>query len=199
MTRVSDVAVVILAGGASRRFGSHKAFADLGGKPLLEHVLDRIRIQTGGPLLINTNAAELYGAFGLPVVPDRAWAGAGPLAGIHTAQTWAKAARRDQVVTIAVDQPFVPTSYISTLLKVGAPAIASSLGRLHPINAVWLVAQLPALGCYLEMGKRDVIGWAQNCEAGVAEFATGPDAVDPFLNVNTTCDLDVASKALADL
>ncbi|HEX6399302.1 MAG TPA: molybdenum cofactor guanylyltransferase [Actinomycetota bacterium] len=38
----ADVTAVVLAGGASRRFGSDKLSADLGGRPLLHHPIERL-------------------------------------------------------------------------------------------------------------------------------------------------------------
>lgn len=55
-----DIAVCILAGGASRRFGSEKAFAELCRKPLLAHVIDNIQPQTRGPVLVNSNDTAAY-------------------------------------------------------------------------------------------------------------------------------------------
>lgn len=194
MSRAPDLAVWILAGGISRRFGSHKAFAELDGKTLLAHVVDRIRPQTRGPVLINASDAKDYRPMGLPIIQDQTWAGVGPLAGIHTALEWALDAGREKVVTVAVDQPFLPDTYIATLAQGDAPSIARCRGRLHPINALWSVTQLHALGAYLGDGGRDAHGWARRCNAGVAEFPTRADEIDPFLNVNTKVDLEIASQ-----
>lgn len=193
-----DIAVCILAGGASRRFGSEKAFAELCGKPLLAHVIDNILPQTSGPVLINGNDTAAYAGFGLPVITDGEWVGGGPLAGIHAALKWALSAGRERVVTAAVDQPFLPKSYIATLLQDRVPTIAECGGRLHPINAVWSVSDLPALRIYLETGKRDVHGWAKSSLAEIIEFPAGHGVIDPFLNVNTKADLAVAAQFLGE-
>lgn len=190
--KVSEVGVCILAGGASRRFGSNKAFAELHSKPLLAHVIDRIRPQTSGPIIINSNDLECYQGFGLKVIADDDWSGTGPLAGVYAAISWARHSGLDQVVTVAVDQPFLPHSYIATLLQTGAPAIATSLGRLHPVNALWSPHHLSALDGYLRSGNRSVLGWAEKTEARIVEFPESSEMVDPFLNVNTTDDLSIA-------
>ena len=59
------------AGGKSRRMGGgDKNLIDLGGKPLLRHVIDRC-VPPGAPLVINANGdAGRYAGFGLPVVAD---------------------------------------------------------------------------------------------------------------------------------
>ena len=191
----SEVGVCILAGGASRRIGANKAFANLHGKPLLEHVIDRICVQTTGPLIINANDPELYARFGLKVIADDQWPEAGPLAGVYTAMSWASDVGLDQVVTVAVDQPHLPIDFVVTLLRTGAPAIAASLGRPHPVNALWPADNLAALDSYLASGKRSALGWAESCQARVAEFQASLDAIDPFLNVNTPDDLRAAEQA----
>lgn len=134
--RISEVVICILAGGASRRFRANKAFANLHGKPLLEHVIERIRAQKTGPM-----------------------------------------------------------DFVATRLRTGAPAIAASLGRPHPVNALWPANDLGALHNYLASGKRSVFGWAESCQARVAEFQASLDAIDSFLNVNTPDDLRSAEQA----
>lgn len=191
-----DIAVCILAGGTSRRFGSEKAFAELCGKQLLAHVIDNILPQTRGPVLLNANNPAAYESFGLPILPDGEWVGAGPLSGIHAALQWASGAAREQVATLAVDQPFLPQSYIATLLQKRAPVIAKCGERLHPINAVWSVTDLSALGAYLETGKRDVHGWAEIVSADIVEFPVGDGDFDPFLNVNTQADMTRAGQIM---
>lgn len=164
---------------------------------MLAHVIDRIRPQTSGPLFINANDTTGFNVFGLPVVPDGDWAGAGPLSGIHAALQWALGAGCGQIATVAVDQPFLPSSYLATLSQAGAPSIARCGGRLHPINAIWSASQLPALCGYLETGRRNVHGWAELCLAKVAEFSAEPSPIDPFLNINAMPDLEFAAQFLA--
>src|SRR3974390_1209261 len=77
------VAGVILAGGLSRRMGGgDKCLRTLGGRPLLAHILERVRPQVG-PLVLNANGDPVrFAAFGLPVAADSIEGFAGPLAGI---------------------------------------------------------------------------------------------------------------------
>lgn len=164
---------------------------------MLAHVIDRIRPQTSGPLLINANDTAAFDVFRLPIVPDGEWAGAGPLSGIHTALSWALGSGCEQIATLAVDQPFLPRSYLTMLSQTGAPAIARSGGRLHPVNALWRASQLSVLCRYLETGRRDVHGWAEDSLSNVAEFDAEPGAIDPFLNVNTQAELASAIQLLA--
>ena len=65
------VAGVILAGGLSRRMGGgDKCLRSLGGKPILAHIIERVRPQVE-TLILNANGDPArFDAFGLPVVAD---------------------------------------------------------------------------------------------------------------------------------
>ena len=197
MTVKSRIAVCILAGGESRRFGGNKALAEWRGGTLIGHILDRVRAQTDGPVAINAAAPEAFAGLGVPVVSDEAWLQAGPLAGVRTAMLWADRAGHAEVVTLGVDLPFLPKDYIAAIAEPRAPAVAGSDGRLHPVNGIWPVAQLPELEAYLESGKRSAHGWSESCNAAIVEFAPTNAGIDPFFNVNTAEDLRIAME-LAD-
>ena len=87
---MTKVAGVILAGGLSRRMGGgDKALRNLGGRPVLAHVIERARAQVG-PLVLNANGDPArFADFGLPVVPDSIEGHAGPLAGVLAGLDWA--------------------------------------------------------------------------------------------------------------
>ena len=70
-TVIPGIAGVILAGGQSRRMGGgDKTLLDLGGKPMLAHVIARLAAQAE-PLAISANGdPERFEPFGLPVVAD---------------------------------------------------------------------------------------------------------------------------------
>ena len=187
--------IVILAGGAAERFGSNKALAELGGKPLVAHVIERLRSQTSAAMAINTNSDQDFAHFRGPKIGDGAQRGLGPLAGILAALHWSKNAGADYVVTTAVDVPFIPLDFVKRLIEAGAPSIAMSDGRWHPLNGLWKCSQIDALEEYLRSGRRSAHGWAERCEASIAEFEVSAEGNDPFWNINTPTDLDrIASR-----
>ena len=81
---------LLLAGGLSRRMGGgDKTLRLLAGRPILDHILDRVRPQVGA-LVLNANGDPArFAAYGLPVVPDVLPDYAGPLAGVLTGLDWA--------------------------------------------------------------------------------------------------------------
>jgi molybdopterin-guanine dinucleotide biosynthesis protein A len=83
-------AALILAGGAARRLGGvDKPLLDLAGISLLERIIPRLRPQAT-PIALGANGDPArFAAFGLQVLPDGAFAGQGPLAGVPAGLGWA--------------------------------------------------------------------------------------------------------------
>ena len=111
---------IVLAGGKSSRMGGgDKALLPLGGRPLLAHVIERLRPQVAEIVLNANDDPGRFAAFGLPLVPDRLAGQMGPLAGIHAGLAWAKANRPESrfVITVAADTPFFPADLVSRLVR----------------------------------------------------------------------------------
>ncbi len=94
------------------------------------------------------------------------------------------------------DAPFLPTDLVSRLhagLTADAEiAVARSLGRLHPIIALWPVALADALEAWLAQADRHAVrSWLETRRWSAVDFA-GEDGIDPFFNVNTPEDLALA-------
>ncbi|MGY2437305.1 NTP transferase domain-containing protein, partial [Escherichia coli] len=88
------VSSVILAGGrASRMGGDDKGWVPLAGKPLIAHVLERLRPQVDEVLINANRSEERYRALA-PVIGDAQADFQGPLAGM---QAGLAAARHDWV------------------------------------------------------------------------------------------------------
>jgi molybdopterin-guanine dinucleotide biosynthesis protein A len=138
---------VLLAGGQARRMGGgDKCLRPLGGRTILDHVLERARPQVRA-LVLNANGDPArFAAFDLPVAADVIEGFAGPLAGVLTGMAWAGRHRPEcpWIATIATDTPFFPTDLVARLLAAieadGADlACAASVGRAHPVFGLWPV------------------------------------------------------------
>src|SRR5271154_5900319 len=81
---------VLLAGGLARRIGGgDKPMRRIGGRTILERVIDRLNPQCS-ELILNANGDPArFSEFGLPVIPDTVENFPGPLAGILAALDWA--------------------------------------------------------------------------------------------------------------
>jgi molybdopterin-guanine dinucleotide biosynthesis protein A len=183
---------VILAGGAGTRIGGRKAFADLGGRPLAAHVIDRLDPQVSR-LAINTRDRELE-VFGLPLLPD-AVPDQGPLGGILAAMDWAARLGAEAVLTVAVDTPFLPRDLVTRLAAIGArAAYAETAQGPQATTGLWAVELAPGLRTALAEGARKVRVWTAEIGAVAVRFEDD----GAFFNVNTPADLMAASKRLSD-
>ncbi len=189
--RVRSIPAVILAGGLSRRMGGgDKCLLPLAGRPVLAHLIDRLRPQVAA-LALNANGdATRFAGFGLEMIADDEADFAGPLAGILAALDWVQRSHPSApgVVTVAADTPFLPRDFVARLAAVGAPAIARSGARIHPVAGFWPLESAAGLRTALRTeGLRKVGDWTARLSPSVVDFATEP--FDPFFNINTPEDL----------
>jgi len=195
------VAGVLMAGGLSRRMGGgDKCLRPLAGRPILAHIVERVRPQVGA-LLLNANGDPgRFEAFGLPVAADVVEGFAGPLAGVLTGLEWAEkhVPGCRFVASFACDAPFLPLDLVARLLAAveaeGADlACASSKGRAHPVFGLWPLALKDELARAMgaeEVRKVDV--WTARYRLATVEFAeidTPAGPLDPFFNTNRPDDL----------
>jgi molybdopterin-guanine dinucleotide biosynthesis protein A len=176
--------------------GADKAFLPLGGKPLICHVLDRLRPQVEVLILSANGDPGRFAGLECDVIADAV--PQGPLSGILAALRHAGGAGATHVVSVPVDTPFLPENLVARLrdTAIVAPeglALARTADGDHPACAIWPVAVAPALSAWLGQGEAKVIRFAD------AHFAARVDFPDPlaFLNLNTPAEL-AAAKALLE-
>ncbi|ODS01344.1 hypothetical protein AUC68_00290 [Methyloceanibacter methanicus] len=198
---MEEIAGIVLAGGQSRRMGGgDKALLKLGKRPVLAEVVARLAPQAGSIVLSANGDPARFAAFGMPVVPDSRAEFQGPLAGIEAGLSWVRAACPGVrfAVTVPGDTPFIPPDLVQRLAegRGDAPmAVAVSTAGLHPVIGLWPVAMAEGLAEALARGERRASAFVR--AHGAAEVAFGPiriggAALDPFFNINTPEDLDLA-------
>ena len=180
---------MVLAGGLGRRMGGvEKGLIALRGRPLLAHVIDRLRPQVDELLLNANREIQRYEVFGLPVVGDVIEGCVGPLAGLHAGLVHAT---HDLVLSVPCDAPSLPGDLAPRLLarmeSEGAElAIARSRGRIHPVFCLCRRALAADLEGYLEGGGRAVRTWVESRRHAIEDFDDEPAA---FENINTIEDV----------
>jgi molybdopterin-guanine dinucleotide biosynthesis protein A len=190
---------LVLAGGRSQRFGSDKALAELGGRPLLEIAVERLaavcaHVAVSAPP--DGPAAALAERLGVPVLADPPAAPRGPLSGVLAGLEWALERRADLLVTLPCDAPLLPADLESRLISAAQDAIAAvarSPAGLQPLCAAWGVGMTRALHSALAHGLHPAAHQILS-DAGAAEVRFEDDA--DFLNVNTQADLAEAERRL---
>jgi molybdopterin-guanine dinucleotide biosynthesis protein A len=175
--------------------GGDKALAELAGRPMIAHVIARLRPQVAA-LAVNANGDPMrFAAFGLPVLPDPVGGFVGPLAGLLAAMQWARRADMQLVVTAPADTPFLPGNLVTRLhdgIGTAEIAVAHSRGAEHPTIALWRTSLADDLARWLRNDDhRAVHAWIGIRRAVAVDFPDC-DEGDPFFNVNTPADLESA-------
>ena len=197
MARASDTTGVILAGGKSRRMGRDKALLELGGKTLIDRVLERF-VPLFPELIVVTNDIPRLAPPGATVVSDLL-PGAGALGGLYTGLVYASFPR---IFICACDMPFVSPAAIEYLLHqadrydVVLPVFPDGP---HPLHAVYGKRCKRPIATRLAAGSLRIIDFFP--EVRVLEVTRDSlEGVDPELrsvwNLNTPEDLREAEAII---
>ncbi|MEL7158204.1 MAG: molybdenum cofactor guanylyltransferase [Actinomycetota bacterium] len=136
MTEAGEGVLVgaVFCGGRSRRFGTDKALAPVGGMAMGLRVAEALRDAGADPVVAVGGTAGP--ALGLPTIDDR-HPGAGPLGGLATILRWAT----DGLVLVApCDLPLLSADHLRPLVAAAGPdraAVAEVDGRPQPSLACW--------------------------------------------------------------
>ena len=199
MSAAVTVTGVIQAGGKSTRMGGEpKALVELGGKRIIERIVDVLGSVLSN-LLIVTNTPEPYAFLGLPMVPD-VFPDHGSLGGIYSGL---KAAKGDGAFTVACDMPFLKAEVVRLIVShageadVVIPKVGDQYETLH---ACYAKACLPHMEAALQAKRFKVIGFfpqVKVLEIAESEVARLADPHLCFMNVNTPDELSRARSLLA--
>jgi len=197
MANDPTLAVAILAGGQARRFGgADKSGMALGGRSILDRLLDAVRPVTSHVFAVGDGHGAAARA-GLQVVPDLV-PGSGALGGIYTAIVRSPC---DRTLVVGCDMPFVTTAFVVRLAAVsGADVVMPrTADGYQPLCAIYGRACAAAIRLRLDRGERHAAvppGGVRVVEIGPEELA----AYDPdgllFVNVNTPHDYAQAQRVL---
>lgn len=171
MTRLLGV---VLAGGQSRRFGSDKALAELGGRPLIAHAAAALAPHVDDVAICGRSFGDYLS------LSDRPSPGLGPLGGLAAALRHAADHGFDMVLSIGCDIPALPEALVEALRAIGAPAAVRTL----PICGLWRAGDADLLDTHLATSEdRSVRGWLAACGGHWLEGDIG------LANINTPGDL----------
>src|SRR3977135_1207059 len=99
--------------------GGDKGLLELAGRPMLTHVVCRLRPQVGA-MVINANGDPArFAPLELPVVPDTIGGFVGPLAGVLAGMRWsaANAPGARWIVTAPGDAPLLPSDLVARRMQ----------------------------------------------------------------------------------
>jgi molybdopterin-guanine dinucleotide biosynthesis protein A len=169
---------VLLVGGASTRFGSPKALAELDGETLADRAWRILGDACDERLAIGKGDEALP----FPVLAD----GLEERAAIHGVIAGLRAASHDVVVALPVDCPRVTPDVVSTL---GAACRDAAVPQTGPLPGAYAKSALPVLERHVERGQLAL-------KRALADLAVENVEFDSalLLNVNTPGDLQLCRR-----
>ena len=178
-----EAALLVLAGGSSRRMGRSKAWLPVADTILLRWVTDRLAPDFAEVLVSFAEPEQLEQPIPYRVVFDRKTS-AGPMAGIEAGLA---AAHRDPVFVIACDMPYVTRDVAAMAVaaaRTSDAAVPRIEGRPEPVCAAYRKSALPIIGAALDGGSRraaDIlegmeVTWLEDIPADVVRSVNTPDA-----------------------
>jgi molybdopterin-guanine dinucleotide biosynthesis protein A len=179
-----EATAIVLAGGRSSRMGRDKALLPVGGRTMIEHVVDQLRPHFA-EILVSAGEPERYTFLGLEIAVDHK-PGLGPMAGVASALA---RSRHEVNFVVSCDLASVPVDLMSRLLRearTGADVIVPVTANSHyePLFAVYRRRVRPLLERALEGGARKLDSIYDGCET-----RTMPLRADEVLrNINTAGD-----------
>jgi molybdopterin-guanine dinucleotide biosynthesis protein A len=187
----------VLAGGAASRYAGHpKGLLLVGGRRILDRVVDAVTEATGTPPLLVANAADApQWRPDLQCVPDRV-PESGSLGGIYTAVL----AGIEPVLCVAWDMPFVSVPLLQVLVQESRSSDAylpesDSRRGLEPLCAVYGPACREPIEAALARGDLRAIAFHEAVRVGTLSLERVRAFGDPselFFNVNRPEDLERA-------
>jgi len=191
---VAKFSAVVLAGGASRRMGSDKAWLKVGEHSLLATQVQRAVALGAREVFISGRADKCYEIIAKPVLLDRK-TNCGPLAGIEHALD---VAAENLVLILAVDMPWLKESFLRWLMSQCEPEIGvvpMILGELEPLAAVYPKRARMVAMEMLNAGRLSARRFAAACaEAGLVRRVAVPELWWPcFANWNTPDDVSAST------
>lgn len=191
--RLPPVTGLVLAGGASRRMGRNKAFLELGGRALIEIVVERLAAVCAEVLIVAGDVGPYLG-LGVPAVKDR-FQGAGVLGGLHAGL---EAASCELAIAVGCDMPFLNVALLEAFVgwSEGFDVVLLRRGEeVEPLHATYRRTCLLPIEEAIRAGQRRIVSFFDKVRV---RYLTPEEIIpfDPelqsFFNVNTPEEWQIA-------
>jgi molybdopterin-guanine dinucleotide biosynthesis protein A len=197
-----EVTSIVLAGGKNLRLGRSKALEVIGGKSLIDRVIERLEPVTNRFLIVTSREHSEFPTGGdieilTDIYPDR-----GPLGGIYTGLL---ASQSSCSIAVACDMPFLNNGLLSHMIDLshGFDAVVPRWqnGMLEPLHAVYAKSCLDTMKKRLENDQLGIYRFLDEINVRYIEEEEckqfDPDLLS-FFNINHEADLKRATKLAAE-
>ena len=188
--------VIVLAGGKNMRLGRIKALEIIGGKRLIERVVERLEPVTNQLLIVTSQEnPDLPVTVKAEVLID-VYPGKGPLGGIYTGLL---ASRSPQSIVVACDMPFVNSELLRYMVELcqdfDAVVPRSANGLIEPLHAIYSRSCQTDIKARLEnneLGMTSFLDTMRVRYVEAAECQRFDSQLLSFFNINRQADLERA-------
>jgi molybdopterin-guanine dinucleotide biosynthesis protein A len=196
----NNILGTVLAGGKSQRFGEDKSQVKLDGKLLIDFILSEIVDEFKEILIVTNNQIAFQKSKKISTIKDFK-KGQGPLGGVLSAMKWAKEKNSNYkwISTFPVDTPFFKKKILKKFLseiniEESKLFFIKSNKTRHNIFGMWSIDLMKKLEEDLNKGHKKVETWANSIGVKIINMEFMYE--DPFFNINTKDDLEIAKKKI---
>lgn len=182
----NKVSCIILAGGEGKRVGGvDKGLLEYRGKPLIEHVIEKLAPQVDDIVISANRNIKRYQLYSQKVITDESEQYLGPLAGISAALTHCL---HDRVLVVACDTPFLPPDIINRFLSSQTQTYLHIARTNKQLQLVMLIHKNlhDSIAQSLHEGQLRLMHWAISQKPEIVEFEDS----SAFKNFNYNDDID---------
>lgn len=193
---------IILVGGRSLRLGSSKALEIIGGKSLIERVVERVKLVSSQTLIVTSPRQLALPVAGEVEVLVDLYPGTGPLGGIYTGLL---ASPSSYSIVVGCDMPFLNIELLRYMIELSRDfdAVVPRLGegKVEPLHAIYAKGCLDNMKTQLEHNQLRIARFLNTVRVRYVEKAEC-QKFDPqlltFFNINCQSDLDRAIALAAE-
>jgi len=180
---------VLLAGGQSRRMGTHKALLRVKGRSLLDNLVESLNSMGCTDVVIAGEPEPSLYRDELTIAHDY-FESQGPVAGIHAGL---QAATNDAVIVLPCDILSVPVEVIARLKQqfdeLGQSVCAEDSMRVQPLFAIYKRSDFQVAAEVLQQQKRRMTALIEAAKVIKVDCS---DLSDAFENINTPAEYKAA-------
>jgi molybdopterin-guanine dinucleotide biosynthesis protein A len=188
---------IVLAGGKSLRLGRNKALEEIGGRRLIERVIERLA-RLGNDIIVVTSSRSQLPDLGVKMVTD-SYPGRGNLVGMYSGL---KEVSSQHALVVGCDMPLLNVALLRHLteLSTGFDVVIPRVGdELEPLHAVYSKNCLAPIEATLGEGKLRISDFFSAVRVRYVE-SVEIDRFDPrhlsFFNINSEADLERAQALI---
>lgn len=168
--------------------GLDKGLLSIGGKKMVELVLNRFSPQVDEVLISANRNIEHYTQYGYPVLQDEEADFKGPLAGILEGL---KQCKHEYLLVVPCDCPLLPLDYASRMLRElehsNSLLLSATDGKfLQPVFSLFHKQYMQSITEFLASGQYKLGHWLRENHSRRIDFS---DSQDNFFNINTPDEL----------